>query len=263
VSGISNKLGISMYPTVAPEYFILAMLAAVGFAVYKGGFTVITRMGEYLLPFLTFIFLLLCVLDGNNIKLSRLTPISYLDIIPVVKSGYYVCVVQAHLPMLFLLSNYFNNKSNEKIGNYCILAALAYYILVTVLLVTVIGSLGVETTANAPLPFMSMVRLISLFESIERIEPLVVGLWIFTDFMIISVLLITLLNMFRSLFSLSKTRNFIIISLIVIYFLAMMIGRNMFEITRFLDVFLYPMLFFWGYVLPFVVFITGKVRKLL
>jgi spore germination protein (amino acid permease) len=261
VSGISNKLVTSLYPDVHPAFFVLVMLVVIGFAVYKGGLTVITRMGEIVLPFLMIVFLILCALAIQNIKLSRITPISYLDIVPVLKASLSVTAVQAHMPLLFLLSDYFNNK--EKIGKYCISAALLYTLIVSVLIVTVVGNLSAETTANTPLTFMTTVKLISLFESIERIEPLVVGLWILTDFLLVSVLLISLMNMYRSLFNLSKTKNFTIISLIIIFFTGMMLSRNMFEITRFFEVLFYPALLFWGYVLPLIVFITGKVRKLL
>lgn len=261
VNAVGRKLVGSMYPTVAPAFFILLMLAVVGFAVNKGGLTVITRMGEAFLPILMVVFLLLCALATQNIKLSRITPISCLDIVPVLRSSLSVCAVQAHLPLVFLLSDFFNNK--ERIGKYCTTAALLHTFLIAALVVTVIGSLGAETAANSPLPFMAAVKLISLFESVERIEPLLVGLWIFADFFMISILLISLLNVFRSFFSLSKTRNFIIISLIIIYFTTMIFTRNMFEITRFFEVLFSPAMLFWGYVLPIIVFVTGKVRKLL
>jgi spore germination protein (amino acid permease) len=251
----------SIYPNVDPAFFIFVMLAVTAFTVYKGGLTVITRMGEIILPYLMIAFLILCSLASQNIELSRITPISYLDIVPVLKSSFVISGVQAHLPLVFLLGNYINNK--EKIGRYCTITAFMYLSLLFVLLVTVIGSLGAEITASAPLPFITAVKLISLFNSIERIEPLVIGMWILSDFLLISVLLISLLNMYRSLFKLSQTKNYIIITLVIIYFLAMMLGRNMFEIQRFLEVFLTPMMVFGGFALPLIVFITGKARKLL
>jgi spore germination protein (amino acid permease) len=256
-----EQLVLSIYPSVEPAFFVIVMLAVIAFSVYKGGFTVIARMGEIILPVLVVSFLLLCALASQNIKLSRLTPVSYLDIVPAVKASSSVSGVQAHLSMLFLLGNFINNK--EKIGKYCTLIALLYMLLAIVLIVTVVGALGAETAANAPLSFLTTVKLISLFESIERIEPVVVILWILSDFLLISVLLISLLNMFQSLVKLSKTRNFIVIILIVIYFIARMLGRNMFEVQRFLELFLTPAMIIFGYLLPLVVFITGKVRKLL
>jgi hypothetical protein len=138
-----------------------------------------------------------------------------------------------------------------------------YMLLTLVLIVTVVGSLGAETTANAPLSFFTAVKLISVFESIERIEPIVVAFWILSDFMLISVILLSLLNMYKSLFKLSKTRNLIVISLIIAYFLASILGTNMFEVQRFLEVFLSPMMIFWGFVLPLIVYFVGRARKLL
>ncbi len=255
----SEQLVLSVYPQVKPDYFILAMLILIAFSVYKGGFTVIARMGEILLPVFVAAFLLLCCLASQNIKLGRILPICGLDIVPVLKASTYVSGVEAHLPLMFLLSNFINNK--EKIGKACTWTAVMFTILLIILLVTVIGSLGAETTADAPLPFMTAVKLISVFQSIERIEPIVVMLWIFSDYLLISVLLISVLNMLQSLFKLSNTRNLIAIHLIVVYFLAMTLGRNLFEVQRFLVIFLPPLLLILGYALPLLVWIAGKARK--
>ncbi len=260
-TSIQEQLAGSIYPDVDPAFFVLVMLAVSAFTVYKGGLTVITRMGEIILPYLALAFLIICSLAVQDIKLSRITPISYLDIVPVVKSSVVISGVEAHLPLIFLLGNNINNK--EKIGKYGTVTAAFYCLLIIILLITVIGALGAETTAGAPLPFITTVKLISLFESIERIETLVIGMWILSDFMLISVLLISLLNVFRSLFKLSKTKNYIVVTLIIIYFLAMMLGRNLFEIQRFLEIFLTPSMITMGYLLPLIVFITGKVRKLI
>jgi hypothetical protein len=45
----SDQLVLSIYPHVKPIIFP-AMLVLIAFSVYKGGFTVIARMGEILLP---------------------------------------------------------------------------------------------------------------------------------------------------------------------------------------------------------------------
>jgi spore germination protein (amino acid permease) len=257
----AEQLVLSIYTTVTPPLLSFVMLAVIAFSVYKGGLTVIFRMGEVILPVLVVSFVLLCALTGSDFKLSRITPISYLDALPVLKSSFVVSGVEGHLPMIFLLSNFINNK--EKIGKYCTVTALMYLLLIIILNIAVIGTLGAETTANAPLPFFTAVKLISIFESIERIEPIVVVLWMFSDFILISVLLLSLLNMYKSLFRLSRTRNLIVISLIIVYFLATMLGTNMFEVQRFLEVFLTPMMIFWGYALPMIVYFVGRARKLI
>lgn len=40
----------------------------------------------------------------------------------------------------------------------------------------------------------------------------------------------------------------------------MTLGRNLFEVQRFQDIFL-PILLFWGYALPLIAWIAGKARK--
>jgi spore germination protein KB len=52
----TEQLVFSLYPSVKPSIFIVVMLVIVAFAVYKGGLTVIARMGEIILPVLVVSF---------------------------------------------------------------------------------------------------------------------------------------------------------------------------------------------------------------
>lgn len=58
----------------------------------------------------------------------------------------------------------------------------------SLLSVTTVGSFGAELCARLEHPFFSMVRNFVLFKSVERIEALVVGLWVFPDFLLSSLL---------------------------------------------------------------------------
>ena len=51
------------------------------------------------------------------------------------------------------------------------------------------GTFGPELTARLTHPFFSLVRNLVFFSTLERIEALVVTLWIFPDFLLVSLLL--------------------------------------------------------------------------
>lgn len=68
-----------------------------------------------------------------------------------------------------------------RLGGACLLLGL--------MCAELLGSFGAELTASLSWPFFSLVRNLVFFRSVERIEALVVALWIFPDFLIVSVFL--------------------------------------------------------------------------
>ena len=53
----------------------------------------------------------------------------------------------------------------------------------------VVGSFGAALSSSLSWPFFSLVRNLVFFRSIERAEALVVALWVFPDFLIVSLFL--------------------------------------------------------------------------
>ncbi len=67
--------------------------------------------------------------------------------------------------------------------------ALTYVVITLFLCIYVLGTLGLELTRNLAHPFFAVIRELSIFSALERIESVIVGLWVFPDFILISVML--------------------------------------------------------------------------
>ena len=61
----------------------------------------------------------------------------------------------------------------------------------------IIGAFGHELTTRLSQPFFALVRNLVFFRSLERVEALVVSLWIFSDFILISLCLHAAQHAFR------------------------------------------------------------------
>ncbi|MBR6312985.1 MAG: GerAB/ArcD/ProY family transporter, partial [Oscillospiraceae bacterium] len=57
------------------------------------------------------------------------------------------------------------------------------------MLVCIVGILGSKLSASVQFPFFAMIRNISAFRFIDRIEPLIVALWMITDYVFVSMLM--------------------------------------------------------------------------
>lgn len=255
----ADKLTSTVYPNVNILIFITIMLAAAAFVMRKGGIEVLARMNEIIIIVLLSVFFFLFSLAVKDIKISRLTPISYLDIIPLLKACLPVFGVWSQLSIIFLLSNYINSK--EKIKKYCGFTMLLMAFLTSVMLIMCIGLLGASTVAKSPVPYITIVKQISVFEALERLEAAEVGIWIVADFVLASLILFAILNLYKSLFKLSDTRPLTPIYSVIIYFLVLIIGRNIFEQDVLGSIIVMPLNIFIGYVMPVLVFIVGKIRK--
>lgn len=255
----ADKLVATIYPDVNIIVFYVFMLALVAFILRRGGIVILARMNEIIFPILATIFLSLFLLSLRDIRISRLTPISPLDILPVFQANIGVMVIFSYFPFLFLLSNYVNNK--EKLKKVCFQTLVILAFLLMALLISTIGVLGQSTIELTQVPYIAAIKQISLFHTLERIESAVISQWIFSDFVIISVLLLSVLNMFKSLFKLSDTKPFIGIYLMITLLAALMLARNAAELELFISTVIFPPTIFLGYVMPVLVYVVGKIRR--
>lgn len=258
-SNYADKLVYSIFPNVNIMVFFVIMLAFVAFTLRGGGLVVVARMNEIIFVILVSIFISLFLLSINNIKIGRLTPISTLDFFPIMQANIASMVYFSHFSFLFLLSNYVNNKENLK--KVCLTAAGILSLLFMLVLILIIGVLGAPIVELAQNPYITTIKQISLFQTLERFESFVVSQWIFSDFVLLSILLFTVLNLFKSLFKLSDIKPFIYIYSVITLLVSLMLAGNSTDLDTFITSVIFPSSIFFGYVMPVLVFLVGKIRK--
>jgi hypothetical protein len=82
-------------------------------------------------------------------------------------------------------------RAERGTGRALALWMLGLCALLTLLALVVTGSFGHELTAELSRPFFVLVRTLRLFNTLERMEALVVMLWIFPDFLTASLFLLS------------------------------------------------------------------------
>lgn len=82
--------------------------------------------------------------------------------------------------------------------------SLGFFFIGTVLCLEVTGTFGPALTARLSFPFFLMVRDISVFRITQRIEAVVVVLWIFADFILCASMLRCAFSILQSVFSLPE-----------------------------------------------------------
>lgn len=253
-----ERLVNTIFPNVDKRIFIIVMLLLIAYML-RSGIVVIARMNEIIFAVILVSFISITILIFPELELKRITPISSLDILPVLKASIGISELWIYILYVFFIGDKINNK--EKTKKFGFKASIFVTIMTMSLIVIVIGSIGYSVVERLPLPYFAAVKQISLFNTLEKIESIVVILWVAGDFILISSLTYILLDGVKWLFRFKDTKPFINIFLIFIYFSAMYICNSRFELEALSATFVTYISFFLAYFVPLVIFAIGKIRK--
>lgn len=254
----AERIVSTIFPDTSISVFIIAMLVFVAYVLHDG-IVSIARMNEIIFPVIVVIFFILGLFILPKVEVDNLLPVSSLDILPVLKASTGLTAIWVYLLFLFFIGDKIKHK--EKTKKAGIQAAVFLLIANFVLLAMTIGTLGYSVAERLPLPFMITVKQISVFEILQKIESVVVTLWIASDFIIITVFAYIALQMMKSLFKLSETKPLINIYLVLIYFLTLYLAKSIFELEDFSRIVAIPVNILLGFIMPFIIFAVAKVRR--
>lgn len=185
-SGADRLVG-TVYPGASPVLFSQLMgLTALAAALSTP--RALVRIGRMLLPLLFGVLGLLLFFALLSADWGNLLPLSPSDLLPVAKtvpvplnivagSGTALCFLAGGLKE--------HNPGFPALARWSALLCAG----LTLLSAAVIGALGAPLTAQLARPFFVLVRTLVFFRTVERVEALVVMLWIFPDFLMAALFL--------------------------------------------------------------------------
>lgn len=235
---------------------LILIIVAIGL---HSGIIVLCRMNEIILPIIIFTFVVFALMITPNIKISYLTPISYLDIIPTIKASIGTTGIWAYLLVIFLCSDRISNKEHLKSEGIKIILFLT--VITFILNIITIGVFDYSVVERLPSPYMVAIKDISVFNTFQKAEPIAVALWVIEDFLLLSTFSYVLLNILKSLFELSDVKFLITPMLIFVYFFSLFIAESRFEIDSFSNIIAIPTNIVLFIALPVILFFVGKIRR--
>ena len=177
----------TVYPASGPWLFVAVMLA-LGTIAALGPIKALLRSARIFSPVLVAVLLLVLVFATTDVDPNNLLPLHKVAPAKMIMAAF--PVVEIYAGMLAYAA-FLEGHSERKRGR-----AAAYSIwlvpvclLLTVLCAATIGSYGAALTERFSYPFFTMIRNITLFGTIERVEAIVVALWVLPDFIIFAMML--------------------------------------------------------------------------
>lgn len=266
-SGADRFIG-TIYPGSGPSLFVVVMLLAC-LPAAMGQLKTLARSAMLFRPVLLAVLLVVFAFSLPDVRLAgmwQITPQNELDVIYGTFSVFGPMSICLYLA--FVTDQTEGQIKLSGIGAW-LLAALA---VAELLCVTTIGVFGAEMTAQLRNPFFALVRDVKIFNAVERIDAIVVAMWVFSDFVLISLLLYTAAKNLRMTFGIEPTEEKAKLTDLshgrwpapLCALLAMVSGLTMasdaIALEKFTEVIVPVLNLVFSIVLPPLVFVTGRLR---
>lgn len=254
----SIRLVVSVYPNVNMNIFSFSLLAIIAYTL-RYGLTTLARLSEIVHPIIAGTFFVLVLLVMPRMKFEFLLPLTYRNIFPVLEGSVSIIGLVAYFSFIFIMGDRISNKAAvRKTG---LQSGAVLFFIFTALLIMTIGSFSASVVARTQQPFLVAVKEISLFNTLEKIESVIVVFWVASDFVLISAFTLCALSILKWVFKLTDTKPLISIYLILIYILSSYLARNLFELRELSNLFFLPGNIVLGFIIPILVFFLGKIRR--
>lgn len=211
-----GNLGFFLSSEMMPEtpieaIQILFLIAAVMCA--RMGIILLARVGELMFPWIVFLFMVLVLSLTPQIDWNHIKPMLEEGWMPVAKAGYHASMFQELIVLMVFLPLVKGEKKGERawMGG----AAAGGFVLSIIVLLSVL-ILGIEQTENSTFPAFALAKTINLGNFFQRVEGILITLWILTFFIKISLLYLSILQGMKTVFRL-KEQNPLIYPLSVLF----------------------------------------------
>lgn len=129
------------------------------------------------------------------------------------------------------------------------------------MMLAIIGNFGAEFTNTMQNPFFTMIRNISFFNVVERVEAVIVAMWVLSDFVFLSSLLIISKTLSGVVFPIKRKTIPLVISAVAVFILGMEIESSAFSFAKVAGVICPIINAVMSFLLPTLIFFAGKLRK--
>ncbi|GAA3407367.1 endospore germination permease [Paenibacillus hodogayensis] len=194
-----GNLGFFLSSEIMPETPIEAIqilfLAAVVMCA-RLGIVVLARVGELMFPWVIVLFLFLALALLPQIDWNHIKPVLEKGWAPVVKAGLHSAMFQELVVLLMFIPLVREGKKASH--GYLAGTALGSLMLSTVVLLSVLV-LGVQQSANSTFPAFALAKTINIGNFLQRVEGLLITIWVLTFFMKTMLLFFSMLKGFQTL----------------------------------------------------------------
>ncbi len=254
----AERLLSTVYPNGNPPIFVVVTLLAA--LVTASGLTkTLSRTAEVLMPILLAVIAAVLLSAAPDVTGENLLPVTYRNWEDILCGAVPIFDVTAAFAYFLFLRGHVARTPGKRPNRFPWLTLL----LLVAFAVTffTLGTLGVNLAITMENAFFMVIRNIKVFGVIERAEAVVVAIWIVTDFIFLSAILMIVSEIWRTVTGVRRRAFFTAPSATLSGMSAFLIARDAFEFMKWSD-FLVPAinLGITAVIIP-AVLAVGKIRK--
>jgi spore germination protein (amino acid permease) len=253
----AERLLSSVYQNgTAPLFILVTLFVAVVSS--SGSTNALVRTGELFLPIIVVVFAFVILAALKDTKVEYLLPVTYMDTGKILLGAIPIIdVISLQVFFTFLTGGI---KDREKLKGASVKWMLFEMLCIFGVMIVTIGFCSTDLTLKFQNPFFMVIRNISLFGIFERIEAIIIAVWILTDFMLIASLLMIIGEIMKYVTKSEKRRPFTIASGIISAFVALFMVSNAFDLQSFNDLYVPAINLTFSFVIIPIVLLIGLLR---
>lgn len=183
----ADRFITGIYTAASPWPFVFVMLL-LGLLAVLGPKKALVRAAKIFTPTLAAVLVLVLIFGLTTIDPGKLFPLAENGLASLTLGAAPIFNVYAGTLAYISFFEGLSPRENGRSKAYS-LWFLSITLLLTIHISAIVGNYGADLTAQLTHPFFTMLRDVTLFNSIERIEAFVVALWVLPDFIVFSAVL--------------------------------------------------------------------------
>lgn len=196
-----------------------------------------------------------------TVKLSNLLPVSINDTLPILYSAIPIVDVVSIWVYMTFLSGYVEKQDYHAKKKLSVRWLIYILFTIFLLMITTIGNFGADFLVQMQHPFFVMIKNITIFDIVERIESVVIAIWIATDFIFLSALLIIISEILKTVFKAKKRSPFTYPCAVISLVVSLFIAPNAFVLETISEVIVPIIHLALALVIIPLILLIGKIRK--
>ena len=256
-----EKLVSSVYVGTDINLLTFLLVILVGF-ILRWGIKVMVRLNKfiYIIGVLHYFLINVAVLI-INFSVENITPVSTLDIDPVLTSVPYAMTICVYMTCLLVFNDQIEyNKKRAGIFSF----AVGFHTFAHVfILLAILGMFGYELANKTSYPFLMAVENLQFGNGSAGLESLFISALMLYEFVIVSFMTYVIVRLIRDIFGLTREVPVLTAVLGFGYFFSIFLCNNVFELVEFSEYVATPANLILWFGLPLLLFATAKIRKML
>lgn len=254
----AERLLSTIFPSTDIRFFLLVMMLLV-FIATRGKFEVMARFAELSFLIFTVVVIVFFIMLFPSVKIENLYPVTYYDLFPAAKAAYPALGIWGYITLLLFFGERVTDKNQLiKHGRK---TSLFLGVMSMLIIISVAGTLGYKVVQNMPIPFFNAVKAISIMEALNRVESILLSMWVVSDFIVISVFALINMQILKQLFALPDVKYLSSPIALLGYSGGQFFTESRAELTAFSSHIGFTGNLIFCFIIPFIIFVIGKLRR--